>query len=121
MPNILDQDLLAWRFRQISCAPHGILLVLKIEPRGYGDAIDPLFGKIPCRVHSFLAWAAPPSRPRSDELHSDGFQATLRSVHEKATHKETHHAHPIKTSRYDRAGSWLLGDATKLGALDPAL
>ena len=58
MPDILDQDFLAWRFRQISCAPHGILLVLKIEPRGYGDAIDPLFDKIPCRVHSLLAWEA---------------------------------------------------------------
>ena len=42
MPNMLDQDFLAWRFRQISCAPHGILLVLKIEPRGYGDAINSL-------------------------------------------------------------------------------
>src|SRR5262245_62690963 len=35
--------------------------------------------------------------------------------------EETHHVHANETSRYDRVGSWLLGDAAQLGALDPAL
>jgi hypothetical protein len=31
-------------------------------------------------------------RSRRRWVHSDGFQVTLRSEHQKATHKETHHA-----------------------------
>src|SRR5262245_2632653 len=57
-----------------------------------------------------------------DTLHGDGFQVRLLSVHRKAIHsRRRHHAHAIETSRYDCPGSWLLGDAAKLGTLDPAL
>ena len=55
-------------------------------------------------------------------LTADGFQATLRRIvhREGDSQRETHHARPIKTSRYDCAGFMASGLVSlKLGALDP--
>jgi len=35
--------------------------------------------------------------------------------------REMHHARTVETARYDCPGSWLLGNAAKLGALDHTL
>src|SRR5262245_5595400 len=54
-----------------------------------------------------------PPLPRG--WHSNGFEVTLTS------NKEANYAHVVETAGYDCTRSWLLGDAAKLGALDPPL
>src|SRR5262249_55252168 len=65
----------------------------------------------------------PASGPRSDGGALQRFSccAQERALEGAAPHKEMHHADANETARYDCPGSWLLGDGTKLGALDHTL